>query len=105
MQGGHRAWFGQVVWKAIYVPPHQSPMKDVRIGSRNVSVERTVDAVGLFCPMPVVRLKLALEKVEVNQVVELLADDPGVSSDLPAWCEETGNQLLSLEKSEEGLFV
>lgn len=65
----------------------------------------TVDAAGLFCPMPVVKLKLGLETVELNQVVELLADDPGVLKDLPAWCKETENTLLSLEENSEGLFV
>lgn len=55
--------------------------------------------------MPVVRLKLEIEKIEPDQVMELLADDPGVVEDVPAWCEETGNQCLSIEKNDEGVFV
>jgi len=72
---------------------------------KRVKVASTVDAAGLFCPMPVVKLKLELEERELFQVIELVADDPGVLKDLPAWCTETGNTLLSLEKNSEGLFV
>lgn len=70
-----------------------------------MEITRTADAVGLFCPMPVVRLKLEIEKIEPNQVIELLADDPGVVEDVPAWCKDTGNQCLSIKKNEEGIFV
>jgi TusA-related sulfurtransferase len=80
-------------------------MKIAKIMGKRVKVASTVDATGLFCPMPVVKLKLELEERELFQVIELLADDPGVLKDLPAWCRETGNTLLSLEENSEGLFV
>ena len=80
-------------------------MKEVETNGKKIKVKRSVDAVGLFCPIPVVKLKLELEKVGINKVVELLADDPGILEDLPAWCKETGNRLLSLEKNKEDVFV
>ena len=80
-------------------------MKEVEIGGKKVKVTSTVDAIGLFCPMPVVKLKLELEKLKLNEVVELLGDDPGMVEDLPAWCKETENTLLSLKENSEGLFV
>lgn len=80
-------------------------MKEAIINGIRIEITRTADAVGLFCPMPVVRLKLEVEKIEPNQVIELLADDPGVVEDVPAWCKETGNQCLSIEKNDEGIFV
>lgn len=80
-------------------------MREVALNGKRVRVASTVDAVGLFCPMPVVKLKLELENVELNQVVELLADDPGVLEDLPAWCRETDNALLSIKKNEEEIFI
>lgn len=79
--------------------------KEVKINGKTVHVAAMVDAVGLFCPLPVVKLKVELEKVNLNSVVELLADDPGVLEDLPVWCKETGNRLLSLEKNKEDIFV
>ena len=80
-------------------------MKEVEIRGKKVKVASTVDAIGLYCPMPVVKLKLELERLKLNQVVELLGDDPGMVEDLPAWCKETENTLLSLQKNSEGLFV
>ena len=80
-------------------------MKEVEIAGNKVKVASTVDAIGLYCPMPVVKLKLELESLKLNQVVELLGDDPGMVEDLPAWCKETENTLLSLEGNPEGLFV
>lgn len=80
-------------------------MKEIEIDGKTIKIVSTVDAVGLFCPLPVVKLKVEIEKVGLNQVVELLADDPGVLEDLPAWCKETNNRLLSIEKNAEGAFV
>lgn len=80
-------------------------MKEIEVKGRKIVVDGTVDAVGLFCPMPVVKLKLEMETLEPGKIVELLADDAGVQEDLPAWCKETGNDLLSLKKNEEGVFI
>lgn len=80
-------------------------MKEVKIDGRKIEVASSVYAVGLFCPLPVVKLKQELETVALNQTVELLADDPGVVDDLSAWCNETGNLLLSITENKESIFV
>lgn len=80
-------------------------MKEVKIGDKKVSLSGTVDAVGLFCPLPLVKLKLELEQIGLNEVVEILADDEGILEDLPNWCKETGNKLLYIKKNEENIFV
>ena len=80
-------------------------MEDIEINGKMIKAASSVDAVGLFCPLPVVKLKIEMEKVKLNEVVELLADDPGVQADLPVWCKETGNRLLSMKKNDEDIFV
>jgi len=55
-----------------------------------------VDALGTYCPVPVRLLARALRRVPVGASVVLLADDPLVEVDLPAWCHEKGHELLSL---------
>ena len=80
-------------------------MKDIELNGKIFKVVSTVDAVGLFCPLPVVKLKIEMEKIGPREVVELLADDPGVQEDLPVWCRETGNRLLSIKKNEEDIFA
>jgi tRNA 2-thiouridine synthesizing protein A len=94
---------GEPKWKEMeYI---ESSGKEVAINGEKVKVALSIDAVGLFCPMPVVKLRLGLEMVNMGEVVELLADDPGVKDDFPAWCEETGNTILSLGENAEGFFV
>lgn len=58
----------------------------------------SIDAVGLYCPMPIVKLKLGLEETNTDEIIELLSDDPGVEEDLVQWCYATGNTLLSIDK-------
>lgn len=57
---------------------------------------RLVDALGTYCPVPLHLLARAIVTVEVGQTIELLADDPLIRIDLPAWCHDTGHELLTL---------
>jgi len=66
-------------------------------------VDRTVDYKGLFCPMPIVRVSKAIKEVEVGQVLEMLADDPGAKPDMEAWARQTGHELLDV-REESGVF-
>lgn len=53
-----------------------------------------LDAAGLLCPMPAVKTAMELEKMEIGQVLEVLTTDQLSKKDLPAWCKETGNELI-----------
>lgn len=69
-----------------------------------MEVVKRVDARGLSCPMPVVRMKKAMDSIQSGEVVELLATDRGSLSDVRAWAQNGGHQLL--ESREEGdVFV
>jgi TusA-related sulfurtransferase len=80
-------------------------MKQIEVDGKKIEIASTVDAVGLFCPVPIVRLKLEIDKLDTKQVVEVLADDPGFEKDVIAWCRETENRLLSLTKDQEEVFA
>ena len=69
----------------------------------DVTASQTLDARGLKCPMPVVRTSQEIKKIEVGDVLELLATDPGSVADMIAWCKSTGNELLSRDR-EDGIF-
>jgi len=64
----------------------------------SMKADKTLDCTGLFCPMPIVKTKIELDKMKPGEVLEVLADDPGFEKDLPAWCKTTGGQLLAMEK-------
>lgn len=69
------------------------------------SVDKTLDARGLFCPMPSVKTALALEKMALGQVLEVLTDDPVSKKDLPLWAQSTGNRLLGIEQEEQTIRI
>jgi len=69
--------------------------------NKGLKTSLSIDAVGLYCPMPIVKLKLGLEETNTDEIVELLSNDSGVEDDLVQWCYATGNTLLSVDKKED----
>ncbi|OPY33255.1 MAG: sulfur transfer protein SirA [Methanomassiliicoccales archaeon PtaU1.Bin124] len=65
--------------------------------------DETLDAKGLMCPMPIVKLSKKIKEMQIGKVLELISDDVGSKEDVPAWCKRTGNQLLE-QKEEGGAF-
>ncbi len=63
-----------------------------------VKPDQVLDLKGLLCPMPVVKLQLAVKKLTAGQVIEGIATDPGVMADIPAWARTSGNELMSIEQ-------
>lgn len=55
----------------------------------------SVDACGLQCPGPIMKLKQAIDKMQPGETIEVKATDPGFPSDAKAWCKSTGNAFLS----------
>jgi tRNA 2-thiouridine synthesizing protein A len=64
-----------------------------------VKVDVELDAKGMYCPMPIVKLKKATKTMEPGQVLKIVATDPGSARDIPAWANKTGAEIL--ETSEE----
>ena len=60
-------------------------------------VTRSVDATGLQCPGPIMKLGLELETLSAGQAVCITASDPAFVADVSAWCHSTGHQLVSSE--------
>jgi len=59
--------------------------------------DQTLDAKGLLCPMPIVKLAKAIKELQSSQVILLEATDPGAIPDVVAWSKNTGNQILAQE--------
>jgi len=52
--------------------------------------------------MPVIRLGEAIEQIEVGDTIQVIATDPGVLHDIPAWCKVHGHKVLEIdEKTDE----
>ncbi len=57
----------------------------------------------MFCPEPVFRTKIAMEKMQAGQVLIIQADDPAAEEDISRWVNRTGHELLELNKNENVL--
>ena len=58
-----------------------------------------VDACGLQCPGPILKMKKTMDGLASGERGEITATDPGFPRDAAAWCSSTGNQLISKEAS------
>ena len=56
--------------------------------------DAVVDAIGLFCPIPIVRTAERARALAPGAVLELRADDPVTRVDLPNWCRGQGHRFL-----------
>ncbi len=59
-----------------------------------------IDAIGLLCPLPVLKARKRLKSMTSGQVLRLIATDPAAVIDVPHFCFESGNELVS--QSDEG---
>jgi len=48
--------------------------------------------------MPIIETNDMMRELEIGQVLEIVADDKGIKTDMPAWCESTGNEFLGIEE-------
>ena len=56
-----------------------------------------VDATGLLCPLPVLKLRKRLAALAAGDTIVLQADDPAAIVDVPHFCAEAGHDLIGTE--------
>jgi tRNA 2-thiouridine synthesizing protein A len=66
--------------------------------------DKEVDARGLNCPMPILRLKKALAELQGGQIVHVLATDPSSVKDFEAFTRQTGHELLRRDETPDKTF-
>ncbi|MDK9694797.1 sulfurtransferase TusA family protein [Pinisolibacter sp.] len=65
--------------------------------------DKTLDAKGLNCPLPILKAKKMLKEVPAGGTLEILATDPGSVADFEAFCRTTGNTMMETG-SDAGVF-
>ncbi len=70
----------------------------------STTIITTVDARGQSCPGPLVSLAKALKTATPGDLLELLATDPGSTSDVPSWASISGNELVESDEREDGSY-
>ena len=63
-------------------------------------IDKEIDTSGLNCPLPILKAKKALTDLHSGQTLKVIATDPGSWRDFEAFARQTGNELVSQEKTE-----
>jgi tRNA 2-thiouridine synthesizing protein A len=67
------------------------------------SPTKTIDVRGLYCPEPVFRTKIEMERLTIGQMIKIVADDPESEEDISMWVRRNGHELLSINKDNKDL--
>lgn len=67
-------------------------------------IDQTLDASGLNCPLPILKTKKALSKMNSGKILEVISTDAGSIKDIEAFCNQTGNKLISTTE-DTGKYV
>jgi CoA-disulfide reductase len=76
--------------------PEENEMDVKETDVNNVKPDYEVNACGLQCPGPIMKLKEQIDRMNEGQLVSICAAEAGFKADVGAWCKSTGNHLLSL---------
>jgi len=99
---------GYSTYKAYQYKPGVDPkvkaVKVDEISGKSVSEFKTVDVCGLQCPGPLMATYQALQEANEGDTVQIIATDPGFTSDIQAWCASNGHTLDNL-KTEGNKFI
>ena len=86
---------------------NSSDLEALEAAAPQLTISALVDGRGMACPMPLLKTKVALRSVQPSESVYILATDPNSQTDLAAFCQQAGLQLVlstaTNESSPDGL--
>lgn len=69
-----------------------------------LKADKTLDCSGMLCPVPVIKTSKAIKEIQIGQVLQMIATDPGAPADMEALARQTGNELLDSHQ-EDGKYI
>lgn len=72
--------------------------------TKNAKADRTLDCLGLFCPEPVFKTRLELDKMEVGETLGVWVDDPAAERDIQSLTKRLGHEILEMRKEGNKLY-
>jgi TusA-related sulfurtransferase len=57
----------------------------------------------MFCPEPVFRTKIEMERMTLGDILKIIADDPASEEDITRWVNRNGHQLIGIKKTGNDL--
>ena len=110
LSGGYKSWKMASLEQEILVDPEKANValydttkfqssEDGSPRKRGNETIVPIDACGLQCPGPIMRLKQEADKLTTGDRITIKATDPGFARDVRSWCTLTGNELIALSKA------
>ena len=95
LSGGYKTY--ELATQTISHNNNSNPTDTMNTNDTHSSEKKiiTVDACGLQCPGPILKLKKSMDTMNAGEQIEVKATDPGFPRDAEAWCQSTGNRFLS----------
>ncbi|MEG0774330.1 DsrE/DsrF/DrsH-like family protein [Clostridium sp.] len=80
----------------------ESSNEDGSLNKTETSMSKmiTLDACGLSCPGPLMKVRDSINEINQGDILEVKASDPGFYEDIKAWCKRTNNELLELKRDK-----
>jgi tRNA 2-thiouridine synthesizing protein A len=89
----------------IILQPHQCIDARIRVPTGGINMAtQIIDAVGLRCPQPILKLTIAMPDVKPGDIVELRANCDTFEEDIRAWCGRMSKTLLAVTENN-GVFT
>lgn len=88
-----------------YEDLYSEPAADEADVKKNTEQPLLIDACGLQCPGPIMRVNETMAGLLPGQLVKVTASDPAFAVDMEAWCKCTGNQVVEIEKKAPFITV
>ena len=67
----------------------------------SIKPDKTIDMKGLLCPEPVFRTRQTIKEMNIDEILEVFADDPVAEEDIKSWLNKSENELLSFNKDDK----
>ncbi|HBM15378.1 MAG TPA: pyridine nucleotide-disulfide oxidoreductase [Lentisphaeria bacterium] len=101
LSGGFEVWKLFNTIKKTVPDSIQPTTQNLRQENNNMNVNIEINACGLQCPGPIIKVKDAINKIKEGEILKIRVNDRGFLNDIPAWCHATGNELISLEQEDK----
>lgn len=64
-----------------------------------------LDARRLLCPMPVIKTQQKVKTLQIGDILNIYATDPGALYDIPAWCRMYGHKIIKTDQSPLEIYI
>lgn len=83
--------------------PYSALECEIQMNGR-IKPDVTIDCLGFYCPEPVFRTKIAMDKLSIGQILEVVTDDPAAEEDIKYWARNTEQEIIRISKEDGKLL-